>query len=150
MLKVEIKSKYVLRELIPQKLIGRQLCCHYTKNVEYYHVYLLSIDVRNGSTTTRLRVVRSTDWDNRAHAHLYIKFYHSYTNIYSFLETWNQWLFLHWYNLIWSYQHIWKPLTLQWCTIGWYWTSSSICGIQPLKKGVPKTHGNIWIPTQMP
>ena len=31
-----------------------------------------------------------------------------------------------------------------------YWSTSSICGIQSWKKGVPKTHGIIWIPMQMP
>ena len=31
-----------------------------------------------------------------------------------------------------------------------YWYPSSIFGIQPWKKGVPKTHGNIWIPMHKP
>ena len=68
-------------------------------------------------TTTRLIIVHSKYWANRADAYLQRKFYHSHTNIYSVPATWNQWLFLHWYNLILSHQGIWKPLTLQWFPI---------------------------------
>ena len=66
------------------------------------------------------------------------KFYHSHTNIYSLPTTWNQWFCLHWYNLILSYQHIWKPLTLQWCPIEDTDTLHQCLESKLEKKGCPK------------
>ena len=120
MLKVEIKSKCILRESNPRQPHLSHLSCHYTNDAEYFHVYSLWPGVGVELTTTRLRVVWSIDSAYRDDSYPQRQFYHSHTNIYSVSATWNQWFYLHWSDLILSYQHIWKPLTLQWCPIGRY------------------------------
>ena len=89
-------------------------------------------------TTTQLRVVRSNDWPNWADAYLQLHFYHSHTNIYSDPATWNQWFYLHWSNLILSYQHIWKTFTLQWCPIEDTDPLHQFLAFNLLNKGCPK------------
>ena len=98
-------------------MLGRQLCCHYTKDAEYYRISSLSHNLRNELRSKQLILVRSIDWANRADAYLLHQIYHSHTNIYSVPATWNQWFCSHLSNIILIYQHIWKPLTLQWCPI---------------------------------
>ena len=83
------------------------------KDAEYHHISSISSHVGTRPKTTRLIVMRSADWSNRADAYHQQKFYHSDTNIYSVPATWNQWFCLHWSNLILIYQHIWKLLTLK-------------------------------------
>ena len=85
-----------------------------TNGAVCYHISSLSPHVGTKTTTTSLRVVRSTDWPDWANVYILHQLYHSSNNIHSDPAIWDQLFYLHWSNLILSYQHICKPLTLQW------------------------------------